>query len=411
MSEKLFLQFPDIKDINNCTEMLLWFYVVDDQVQKNGDLLITELSQLKDNFPSLSTQLIVLVPAIDCLVTQVAIPSRQKRQQLKAIPFALEEQLADDIEDMHFAIGKRKNDGQLPVVAVSKTKVDNWLQILNAAGISASAMMPLSGLLEAPEKVWSIYHIDDEFLVNQDGNCWIANAVEAAMMLQLSIQQIEDEELPKLLYWGMENAPGWISGLGLEFSEHQVQNSRQSLLNRFDYTQTNLLQGDFEIRDDWLDGWNIWRKAAIIATLAILLKFSLMGFDLYRLSAEKQYLKEEITRVYHQVAPGARMTAYPERQMRQLLARSQGGSNQSGTFMVMVSKLAEGLNAIPNIRPTNLHYDSSRSEIRLDLLVSNLPVLDQLKDTLAAKGLSVEVGGASAQGKDYSGRLIIRSDS
>jgi len=257
MSEKLFLQFPDIKDINNCTEMLLWFYVVDDQVQKNGDLLITELSQLKDNFPSLSTQLIVLVPAIDCLVTQVAIPSRQKRQQLKAIPFALEEQLADDIEDMHFAIGKRKNDGQLPVVAVSKTKVDNWLQILNAAGISASAMMPLSGLLEAPEKVWSIYHIDDEFLVNQDGNCWIANAVEAAMMLQLSIQQIEDEELPKLLYWGMENAPGWISGLGLEFSEHQVQNSRQSLLNRFDYTQTNLLQGDFEIRDDWLDGWNI----------------------------------------------------------------------------------------------------------------------------------------------------------
>ena len=97
--------------------------------------------------------------------------------------------------------------------------------------------------------------------------------------------------------------------------------------------------------------------------------------------------------------------------MMQLLKQKKGGQFQSNSFLVMLGQLGEGLAAIPDIRPTNLNYDSSRGEIRLDLLVSNLPLLDKLKDNLVNKGLSIEIGGASAQGSDYSGRLIIRSGS
>ena len=407
MSERLFLQFPDINDTD--TDQVHWFHVSDNQIRQSGSQSVALLSELKEQFPTQSV--IVLVPSNDCLVTRVAIPTRQRRQQLKAIPFAVEEQLADDVEEMHFAIGKRRNDGQLPVVAVAKSKIDNWSTILIEAGFKATAMLPLSALLEAPEDAWSIYQLDDLFLVNQDGNSWTARADEAAMMLQLSLQNIGDDELPGLLFWGIDEAPGWVSGLGLQFSEQRVQDSYQALLARFDQQNINLLQGDFETHDDWSAGWKVWRRAAVFALLAILLKFSLMGFDLYRLSAEKEYLKEEITRVYHQVAPGARISADPERQMRQLLTQMQGGNNQSSSFLVMLGQLGAGLSTIPDIRPTNINYDSSRKEIRLDLLVSNLPVLDQLKEQLVAKGFSVEVGGASAQGNDYSGRLIIRSDS
>ena len=104
MSENLFLQFQ-----NSNPEQLLWFHLVNEQLKQSGVQDKLTLAELKEKFPAASC--IILVPSNDCLVTTVALPTRQRRQQLKAIPFALEEQLADNIDDMHFAIGDRREDG------------------------------------------------------------------------------------------------------------------------------------------------------------------------------------------------------------------------------------------------------------------------------------------------------------
>jgi len=403
MSDRLFIQFQDAT-----SETVSWYRIADEMIQQSGHLAADELAQLQQQFPT--AQVIALVPSNDCLISQVALPTRQRRQQLKAIPFVLEEQIADDIDSMHFAIGKRTDHGQLPVIAVAKNKMQHWQQSLDDAGFSISAMLPLAALLDAPDDAWSIFQLDDEFLVNQNGNCWTGQADEVAMMLQLSIEKIAEDDLPGLLFWGEEDAPGWVSGLGLEYSNHPVQEPQQALLLRFDHQQINLLQGEFAIQDDWHAGWSIWGKVAVISCIVILLKFILMGFDLYRLSEQQQYLKTEIERTYHIAAPGARIVD-PKRQMQQLLTQRQGGVNQGSSFLMMLGIVGEGLTKIPDIQPTNMSYDGNRGEIRIDLLVSNLPVLDRLKDYLVNKGLSIEVGGASAQGSSYSGRLIIRSGS
>ena len=81
------------------------------------------------------------MPSNDCLITTVNLPTRQRRQQLKAIPFVLEEQLAVDIETMHFAVGKRSESGQIQVIAVSKSKMIHWADILNEAGIAATSAL------------------------------------------------------------------------------------------------------------------------------------------------------------------------------------------------------------------------------------------------------------------------------
>ncbi|MCP4272600.1 MAG: type II secretion system protein GspL [Gammaproteobacteria bacterium] len=429
MTETLFLEFTESQyfveesiesdtfpteniaasDVTNNALAIAWFFVADNQLQHSGTIEISELSGLKQNFPGKA--IVVLVPSEDCLVTSITMPTQQRRQQLKAVPFAVEEQLAENIEDVHFAIGKRDAEQKLPVVALSRKKMTFWLDVLKDAGITPSAMLPLSALLEAPKDAWSIFKLDDAFIINQNDNCWSAEAEQAALMLQLSIDEIPDDELPALLYWGSESAPGWVSGLGLEISVQLVQDELLALLARHDQNHINLLQGDFEIQDDWKAAWSVWRKVALFAFIAILLKFVSMGFELYNLNDEKQTIKSEITRVYQQVAPGARITAFPERQMRQLLARQQGGGNQSNSFLPMLGQLGESLASTPGSKPTNINYDKTRNEVRVDLLVSSLPLLDQLKDKLVSKGLSVEVGGASAQGNQYSGRLIIRSGS
>ncbi len=402
MSELLILQFQSTGD-----EFLQWFHTLDGKISQSGRHSIDDLADLKNQFPPIST--VILLPASDCLVTSVTIPSTQRRQQLKAIPFALEEQLADDIESMHFAVGKRSENGELAVIAIAKSKMQHYLDILGEAKIIPTAILPISALLEAPLDAWSIFKLNEEFIVNQGGTCWSGSEDDVKLMLGLSIEKLEDGQLPGLLYWGANEQPDWLTELGFESSSQIVQDPHQSLLSRYSATQINLLQGEFEIQDDWSLGWNIWRRAAMFAAIAILIKIAIMATNIYTLNSEKETLKSEIANLYHQVAPGARIVD-PRRQMQQLLSKGNAGGASSQSFFIMVYLVAEGLARIPNVEPTNLSYDGRKGEIRLDIPVANLPELDQLKDYLTQKGLTIEVGGASAQGSRYSGRLMIRSN-
>ena len=55
---------------------------------------------------SAERSVIVLVPSVDLLSTSVHIPARSTAKIKAALPFALEENLAEDVEDLHFSIGE-----------------------------------------------------------------------------------------------------------------------------------------------------------------------------------------------------------------------------------------------------------------------------------------------------------------
>ncbi len=84
---------------------------------------------------------IVLVPGTDVLTTSVELPIRSTARLHAALPFALEEHLADDVETLHFAAGRRREDGQRPVTVVSREKMDGWLRRLRDAGIEADQIV------------------------------------------------------------------------------------------------------------------------------------------------------------------------------------------------------------------------------------------------------------------------------
>jgi general secretion pathway protein L len=64
-------------------------------------------------------QVSVLVPAADVLCTEVDVPVRSSSNRLaQIVPYALEEQLVGDLEQQHFAIGRRAADTTRTPVAV-----------------------------------------------------------------------------------------------------------------------------------------------------------------------------------------------------------------------------------------------------------------------------------------------------
>ena len=91
----------------------------------------------------------VLVPGTDVLMMEPELPVKAGTKLAQMVTYALEEQLADDIDDLHFAIGRRTSSdiarragdsARTPVAVVARALMDEWISTVQAAGISAESM-------------------------------------------------------------------------------------------------------------------------------------------------------------------------------------------------------------------------------------------------------------------------------
>src|SRR5512146_2141481 len=92
---------------------------------------------------------IVLVPGTDVLSTHPELPPAKAGTQLhQLVPYALEEQLAEDIEDLHFAVGRRQGESaRVPVAVVARKLMDEWTTLLKSNGLEPEALYADSELL------------------------------------------------------------------------------------------------------------------------------------------------------------------------------------------------------------------------------------------------------------------------
>ena len=138
--------------------------VVDGNGTRKGPVLSGELAAAATLAGN--KDVIVLVPAANVLTTAVNIPVRRGTRLLAALPFALEEHVADDIDELHFAAGARRESGLVPAAVVSHELMAEWLERLSAAGISPARIIPESyGLARIPGTL-SLLVADDQVIFN-----------------------------------------------------------------------------------------------------------------------------------------------------------------------------------------------------------------------------------------------------
>src|SRR5271167_4588750 len=91
---------------------------------------------------SRSDRVVVLAPATQILLAQPELPPGSGAKLIRAVPFALEEQLTEDVDQLSFAIGRRRAGGGTPVAVVSRSVLQTWIANISAAGIEPHAIYP-----------------------------------------------------------------------------------------------------------------------------------------------------------------------------------------------------------------------------------------------------------------------------
>lgn len=341
-----------------------------------------------------SHRLVVLVPGAEVRLTSVDVPARQASKVLQATPYVLEDQLADDVDTLHFALGPRQKDGRWPVAVVAREKMAQWLRPFTERGLRPEALVPDTLCLPPAEvERWSALAEADHVLV-RSGSFAAFSCVpdDLEMLLQMADPErkstlrivIPREVSPDFtrLQWPVELLPGFVSPL-----EALLQNYRPE-------QSINLLQGGYSQQEDLRRLWTPWRTTA--ALLAILIGLAAIGHGAagWKLQRELDALDAANVQRYQQLFPAETRIVDLGAQVEQQFGLIRG-SGSGGGLLPLMQVLADALTATPGLNAQAVQY--REGALFVALVGSDLQQLEALRSWFGSKrAATLEVQSANS---------------
>lgn len=293
----------------------------------------SELEQLPP--PPEGTRVRLLVPGDRVLHAQVKIAAKNPRLIAQALPYALEEQLAEDPEQVHLAHGPRAADGQIDVRVVNRAWLEDWLARLRAHGLEPEAVYAELDLIPPPNQGWRVLDIGGLRLAR--------NSTGEALALE-----------PELLASVLGDVPVFPL-----MPPHPMLWLHQALTKP---PPINLLGRPKGI--DWGIDLGPWRPALMLASLAFLLSLGLMAYETHRLEQERALMQAQILHLAREAAPEVKRWVNPLTQLRQL-TRTSPQPSHSSNLLPLLAELAQSLQNRPDVKLGRVHYQGAVLEAKL----------------------------------------------
>lgn len=351
-------------------------------------------------------EIVALVPGEDVLLTTAKLGARNRAQLLQALPYAVEDQLLDAVEDLHFAASRGTAD-VIGVAVVAKKTLRAWLERLAEAGVRPDVLVPdtLALAAEAGSSAlmiedaraivrlapWSAFACDLRGLPD-----WLAQAQAAGVLAPLAVQDFRAA------------APLALPVAVAHYRERQRDPLAQ-LAAGLAAPPLNLLDGEFSPRHRQARGARWWRIAAALAAAVVLLAFANLGIDVLRLSRASMRLdtlaQDAARKAFPDVDAAQLARVGPAQVMRARLDRLRGGADASGLLRVL-RDMAPVLGTSTHVQTRGIEYRNGILE--LALRAPDVATLDSVRERLAAvPGLGAEVTAANPDADGVDGRVRI----
>lgn len=383
----------------------------DHQDQPSSKDRETSLSQLAAAMHNQRGESIFLAPADTVALREVEFNDKEKRLLNRTVPFSLEDDLADDIENLHFALG-RAEDHRMPVAVIQQDVMSAWLQDFNEAGLIINAVIPEQTLLPLNENGWTLLVDGERWLVRAGQTQGFAlEAQSAGLALQLLMD--EAEQLPDTLL---------VVGVSEDAREDLVVQLPELLRARVEWGEAgywpviaqanpkaggwNLLQGDFATSLPFAKMWLQWRTLLILLAVAVTLQLGLNVLTQQQLESENIALRSSIEQTYRSVVPKGAVVD-PEKQLRRKVSTLKGSGGGQG-FMSMMEKVGAVVNADKAVAIDGINYNEKQGEIRLSLLANEFKNVEDVRSKIQQAGFTAELAGSSADGDKTRARLRIK---
>lgn len=373
-------------------------------------------------------EVIVLVPSAEVLTTSVDIPVKGAKLQA-ALPYALEEYLAEDVDALHFAAGTKRTSGKTPVSVVSHERMRAWLAILEDAGINADSVIADSyGLARIPGTISML--LANEFVFINDGNdvelvmqgVSPGDALAAIGALDDGLEADPDDDsqagpMPRHVLVYCE--PGdderyqhdWIA-MRHELDSVDVKLLPDGVMPRLAVTVAtgagiNLLQGPYAPAKEYSGLFRPWKTAAMLLLAFTLVGLGAKAVDYYRLARQEADLRQAFNAEYQQMVPGAPETDDPSAAVDSLRRRIGGTVDSSPVFLQTMEQLSRAVGQNKNAKIQAVSFRAGVIDLRIT--APDVATLDGLQKAIAQDSqFAATIQSTDQDGDKVSSRIQIQ---
>ncbi len=354
--------------------------------------------------------LVVIAPGASVTLARPELPVKGGTRLAQVVPYAMEEQLAGEVEQFHFAVGRTDAEGRTLVAAVRRDELRGWLDALKSAGLDPQALVPDTLCVhDNPGKIVAVIDAG-ELLVRAPGALPVTLDAEP-LTETFTLAGLEGEDRHVQLYVSQQD---WQESREMIEALREVAGSLELQLlpegslpllaaGAVRADALSLLQGEFARRTGWRAEWQRWRLAATLALAAFAQHVGVQGYDLIRLRAEEQRLDAAIEQAVRIAMPDVERIVDARAQIEQRLAGG-GGADPEG-LLARLAAVGGAMTGVPG--PTLESLGWRDGSLELQMVAPNTDALARFAQALTARGLTADVASTTPAEKGVAARINI----
>ena len=334
--------------------------------------------------------IIVWTPAAETLLLRARLPTRSSAKIAQALPYALEEQLIEPPESLHFAFA-HEADGALAVAVTRRERMESWLAALAAAGLAPTRLAPVTLSLPLADRAWTLSFVDGEIVLRSGVRAGLGGPAEprppAWLHAALAEARSESGAPERILLVGAPaelDSAAWREDLGLPLEPMRPGEAAVP------EAPLDLLQQHYAPRARIAALKRAYVPAAALLAAWLLATLAFDAIEWARLSRAAGAAEEEMRTLLMKSFPETRAILDPAEQMRRglqdLSARS--GIAAPGDMLSLLARAAPAIERESRLRVEGVEYADRALCVRL---VASEADAESLARTLRARALEVEV--------------------
>lgn len=361
-------------------------------------------------------QITVLLPARDLVSCVAEMPAASPSRLRQMLPFSLEDDFAGDVEDLHFVAGERNDADALAVSVIAKQRLDDWVEVLESAGIHARRICSEADAVPDTPGVVTLFLEGRGILGRRPGGAPFAfdELTLTEVWRLLASETDNSDDLQSVVMFldpaTLEARQAEIDAWQAEVARLDIKTLPQGCLPRLaaglvHRPGCNLLQGDYAPRSNYAALARPWRTAA--GFLLGFVAFTLLGKGalVWKLSRDADRLEAEITEVCTTAYGSPQLSPCRLEMQRRLAAAGQsGGGSGQGDFLPALSVIAQAAGDAMTME--NLAYRDG--VMSLEVVTPSTGYLDAFDQGVSQAGnLEVRVQSNTPEGNGFKTRLQI----
>ena len=367
MSEQLIIRLAS--EAHQTIHWLIWSEK-EQEIIASGELdnaealtLLTEKAQTR--------KVTCLAPSVDITLKPVMIKGSFTRQMQQALPYMLEDELASDVDKLHFSVLSKKVD-QIEVAICFKAKLKLWLDWLEAAEIFCQRMVPEAlALPTADETQWQALRQGKQWLIREGAfQAWSCEDEMLGDVLALRLQKNTQQVIQSYSPLPDIQVGEWVAATPVL----PMQLLAEGAIN----TNLNLLTGEFAIQKENHLQLHKWKGVAIAVSILFVVLVVNLFIKIEQTEQQTLIVKSQVEEVYQAAFPDQGRLRYSriKKRLKTLLASVNVDKEEVG-LLIILNDLLPALKAVPSLQISNLKYTSRNQELSLTISADSFEAFEQ----------------------------------